>query len=228
MEYMARGGRRSLMKHKIDNALNKLNAILPLKSNQESCDPEIKLLHQAILNAFVNLGRILTLDEMKALTSDLETAVNTLKEKDMVVFSESKEPIGAYPFTMEAREHEVMVSGNTVHAMCALDALSVAPMFDIETRVSSSCRVTQSPVTIEMEGETIKNPQAVDGIRFGILWGAADSCSCCADSLCTEMIFLKDQKIAEQWLANDPANREIFTLQEAVEFGSRFFAPLMS
>lgn len=43
-----------------------------------------------------------------------------------------------------------------------------------------------------------------------------------------EMMFLKDDKIAEQWLAEDPTNREIFTLQEAVEFGARFFVPLMS
>jgi len=30
-----------------------------------------------------------------------------LKEKDMVVFSEAGNPVGAYPFTMEKREHVV-------------------------------------------------------------------------------------------------------------------------
>jgi len=43
-----------------------------------------------------------------------------------------------------------------------------------------------------------------------------------------EMIFLKDGKTAQQWLSDDPDNREVFTLQEAVEFGGRFFAPLLS
>jgi hypothetical protein len=43
-----------------------------------------------------------------------------------------------------------------------------------------------------------------------------------------EMMFLRDGETARQWLAADSVNREVFTLQEAVEFGSRFFVPLMS
>jgi len=42
------------------------------------------------------------------------------------------------------------------------------------------------------------------------------------------MLFLRDGEIAQRWLEEDPDNREIFSLQEAVEFGNRFFAPLMS
>ena len=43
-----------------------------------------------------------------------------------------------------------------------------------------------------------------------------------------EIIFLRDSKIAQRWLAQDPDNREVFTLQEAIEFGARFFVPLIS
>jgi hypothetical protein len=42
------------------------------------------------------------------------------------------------------------------------------------------------------------------------------------------MMFLRDSEIARQWLADDPKNREVFTLQEAVEIGDRFFTPLVS
>ena len=65
-------------------------------------------------------------------------------------------------------------------------------------------------------------------IHFGIIWGAANADSCCADSLCMEMMFLRDGETARQWLADDPETREVFTLQEAVEFGGRFFSPLVS
>jgi len=63
--------------------------------------------------------------------------------------------------------------------------------------------------------------------HFGIIWGAAAGNSCCADSLCMEMMFLRDSEIAQRWLADDPDNRELFTLPEAIEFGGRFFAPLL-
>jgi hypothetical protein len=65
-------------------------------------------------------------------------------------------------------------------------------------------------------------------VCFGIDWGTVESDSCCADSLCMEMLFLKDNKIAQQWLKNNPKGREVFTLKQAVEFASRFFVPLMS
>ena len=41
------------------------------------------------------------------------------------------------------------------------------------------------------------------------------------------MMFLRDAETAREWQESDPDNREIFTLQEAVEFGDRFFAPLL-
>ena len=56
---------------------------------------------------------------------------------------------------------------------------------------------------------------------------AASSCGSCADSLCTEMLFLKDTATAEEWLSGDAENRQIFTLPEAIEFATGFFKPMM-
>lgn len=216
------------MASKVDNALEHLNRLLPLKEKQENCDPEIKKLHRQILRSFVENGRILTKEEMSRYVNNLDQAITALKNNDMVVFSCSGDPIGAYPFTMEPREHKVRVNGHEVHAMCALDALAVSPMFGMKTRISSKCRVTGEPITIEQSGETIENIEEVGDVRFGIAWAAAGACSCCADSLCMEMMFLKEGRVAERWLAEAPNNREVFTLDEAVDFGARFFVPLMS
>lgn len=215
------------MNDKVDNALGRLIDILPLKEKQESCGPDIKNLHQQILRSFVENGRILTKEEMARYVDDPDQAADVLKKNDMVVFSCDGDPIGAYPFTMEQREHKVRVNGHEVHAMCALDALSISPMFGIQTRIASRCRVTGDPVTIEQAGQTIENWAQAGDVHFGIIWGAAGTCSCCADSLCTEMMFLKDGRVAERWLAEEPGKREIFTLEEAMDFGKRFFMPLM-
>lgn len=213
---------------KLENALSRLKSILPLQARQDNCSKQIKELHQQVLRSFVEKGRILTREEMAQYVDQLEDAVNVLKEMDMVVFSEDGTPVGAYPFSMQAREHSVRVNGYQVYAMCALDALAVSPMFGVKTHISSCCRITGDPVSIQQSGKTIVNPDEAGAIHFGIIWGAANADSCCADSLCMEMMFLRDSEIARQWLADDPDNREVFTLQEAVEFGGRFFVPLLS
>ena len=216
------------MTTKLEKALNRLKTILPLKGRQDACSKQIKGLHQQVLRSFVDKGRILTREEMQQYVSNLEDAISVLKEMDMVVFSEDGSPVGAYPFTMEKREHVVRVNGHQLYAMCALDALAVSSMFRVETQITSRCRITGDRISIKQSGKTIENLGEAGDIHFGIIWGAANSESCCADSLCTEMIFLRDSGIAQQWLVDDPVNREVFTLQEAVEFGGRFFAPLVS
>lgn len=216
------------MNNKLENALNRLNTILPLKKNQDKCSPEIKEVHQQMLRSFVTKGRILTREEMALWVDDVPETINVLSQYDMVTFSESGEPVGAYPCTMMAREHKVHVNGHQIHAMCALDALAIAPMFGETTQITSQCRVTGTPVKIEMSGETVLNLVEVQDVHFGIAWSAATAGSCCADSLCLEMNFLCDGETAVQWLAHDADSREIFTLLEAVQFASRFFVPLLS
>ena len=216
------------MTPKVEKALNRLKSILPLKERQDDCSKQIKELHQQIIRSFVDKGRILTRAEMEHYVSNLDDAVNILKGRDMVVFTEDGVPLGAYPFTMDAREHTVHVNGHRVHAMCALDALAVGPMFGKETHVVSRCRVTGDRISIHQAGNTIVNPEESGDVCFGIIWGAENAGACCADSLCMEMMFLRDSETAQQWLADDPKNREIFALQEAAEFGGRFFSPLVS
>jgi mercuric reductase len=216
------------MNSKVDKALARLIEVLPLKEKQLRCGPEVRDLHRRVLRSFVERGTILSRSEMAEVVADIDRAAAVLKNNDMVVFACGGEPIGAYPFTMEEREHKVRVGGYTVNAMCALDALAVSPMFGLKTEISSKCRATGAPVFIKQDGLAIENPDQVGDLRFGIVWGAASSCSCCADSLCMEMMFLHDGRVAGEWLAADPGNREVFTLPEAVDFGARFFVPLMS
>lgn len=210
---------------KISAALERLNSILPLEHSQQSLPSSFQDLHRAILRSYVDLGRTYTRDEMAQQVDDIDAATEVLKEKDLVVFDANGAPTGAYPFTMEEREHRVTVNGHTVHCMCALDALAVSPMFNLITEISSRCHVTASPIDIRQQGTTV-NPEA-EKIYFGINWGAASTDNSCADSLCTEMLFLTDQAVAETWLKDASDHREIFSLDEAIEFGARFFVPLL-
>lgn len=214
------------MNAKLEKALKRLKRILPLKERQAECSDQIRELHQHVLHSFVTRGRILTREEMAQRVSNIEDAVNVLRDSELVVFSEDGRPVGAYPFTMEAREHKVRVNSHQVYAMCALDALAISPMFGMKTHIASRCRITGDPVHIQQSGKTIDNLDEAGDIHLGIAWGAVDADTCCADSLCLEMMYLRDSKVAQQWLAEDLVKREIFTLPEAVEFADGFFVPL--
>ena len=209
------------------NAVDHLNEILPLAERQETLSNEIANVYQLILKSYIELGRTLNKAEIAEYVEDIDETINTLRSNDMVVFDENDEPVGAYPFTMEQREHKVNVNDHTVHSMCALDALAISPMYNVKTHIESKCHVTGDGIVIDQLDQKILNNEENKNVHFGLNWSSAEN-NCCATSLCTEMIFLKDKKIAETWLAEDPDNREIFTLNDAIEFATRFFKPLVT
>lgn len=215
------------MNTKVINAVDRLNKILPLSRNLQSLNKDQADVYQNILNSYAEQGASLNKHEIARQVENIDETIKVLKENDMVVFDVGGEPIGAYPFTMEQREHEVTVNGHKVHCMCALDALAVSPMFDKEATINSICHVTGEPVSIQQRNREIINSDDNKDVYFGLSWNSAAN-NCCATSLCTEMIFLKGQQVADQWLAKDAENREIFNLSDAVAFASGFFVPLMT
>ena len=215
------------MNEKIKVAIDRLNKILPLKANQQSLPSETQALHREILYSYIDLGRSLSRNEIAQRVDNVDEAIKTLQQNDMVVFDGEGEPIGAYPFTMEKREHKITVNGHLVHSMCALDSLAISPMYGLELDINSVCHISGEPVVIRKKGFEILNASEVQDVYFGINWNAASANSCCADSLCTEMIFLKGDVIANNWLNEDVEHRQIFALDEAVQFAAGFFVPLL-
>jgi len=215
------------MNTKVQTAVDRLNKILPLAERQRKLKPEINSIYQMILRSYVERGRTLDRAEIAEHSGDIEDVINVLRSNDMVVFDHDDEPVGAYPFTMEQRDHKISINNHTVHAMCALDALAISPMFDIETHIDSKCHVSGETISIDQSDQTILNHDKNEKLHFGINWSSAAD-NCCATSLCTEMVFLIDKHVAQTWLAEDQQNREIFNIDDATEFASRFFKPLVT
>ncbi len=215
------------MNTKVITAVDHLNKILPLAERQKKLSSELANVHRMILKSYVELGRTLNRDEIAEHVEDIDEAINTLRSNDMVVFDSNDEPVGAYPFTMERREHVIRVNEHTIHSMCALDALAISPMYNVKTHIDSKCHVTGDNISIDQLDQEVLNKNENEEVHFGLNWNSAAN-NCCATSLCTEMIFLKDKKIADAWFTEDKENREIFTLDEAIEFSTRFFKPLVS
>ena len=215
------------MNTKVKNAVDHLNKILPLAERQKKLSHELANVHQMILKSYVERGRTLNKAEIAEYVENIDDAINTLRSNDMVVFDSNDEPVGAYPFTMEQRVHKIRVNDHTIHSMCALDALAISPMFNVKTHIESKCHVTSDRISIEQLNQEVLNRNENEEVHFGLSWNSAAN-NCCATSLCTEMIFLIDKETADAWLSEDPENREIFTLDAAIDFAAQFFKPLVN
>lgn len=215
------------MNKKIESAVNRLNDILPLKKNQNQSGLEIKILHQKILSSFVTRGRILSIKEMNEYVDDVESSLNILSEKDLVILTDDGVPLGAYPFTMEDRETKIHVNGFKINVMCALDALAVSFMYDVMTQINSHCRMTGQRISINQSGMNILNHSDAGNVCVCIDWGAVEDDTKCANSLCMEMFFVVDYKTSITWCNVKGKNREVFKIKEALEFSKEFFVPLI-
>jgi len=208
-------------------SLDKLNSLLPLKANQNRLEPALRRLHIAILDHFASAGTALGREQAAALLGgvDVDAALQRLAQDDLVVLSPDHGSInGAYPFTAEERVHAVLINGHTVHAMCALDALAIAPLYETATRIDSRCHVTDAPVEIHMQGAELLSAKPGE-VRVGIHWQATSGCA--AQSLCMEMVFLADADTAQRWQQQDPGNTDLYELPEAVAFATAYFRPLL-
>ena len=209
-------------------AVDRLNSQLPLKARQGNLPPQLKATHHYVLYSLVRNGRPPSHEELIPLLGqdNVEAGLQRLGSDDLVVLdADGKKPVGAYPITIEETPHKITVNAHTIHAMCALDAVSVAPMFDTEVHIESVCHVSQTPIAIHMQGDKILDVQPSSEVTVGIRWRIPSGVA--AHSMCTEMVFLKDRQTAEAWQDGDTENISLFSLTEAVAFGKSFFLPLL-
>lgn len=213
----------------VKQAVDKLNGFLPLAARQQQLDAELRELHKVILCAFVEQGRPLSITEAADHLSQhsVEEAFQLLAQNDLIVLDvEQQMVMGAYPVTYEVTPHVVEVNGHTINAMCALDALSVAPMFEVETNIKSSCAIAGKPLSLHMQGEQVVFVGVGEDLYVGIRWQTP--CGAAAHSLCRDMVFLLGQEAADKWLRRTDIEGSVFDLSTAVAVGSAFFRPLLA
>ncbi len=83
---------------------------------------------------------------------DLHDALAVLVRDDLVHADENGRPVVAYPFSAQARGHRVLVDGNQrVEAMCAIDALGIAPMLELPIEIVSRDPVSGGEVWVRLD-----------------------------------------------------------------------------
>jgi mercuric reductase len=208
-----------------DAASARLNQILPLAARQAALPPALRALHRRILQQFAATGAPPALAGMAGIAGldDAPQALRTLAGQDLIVLDSSGAVRGAYPFTLEDTPHRVTLSGGNVHAMCAVDALAIAPVFGVTASIHSRCHVSGAAVRVEQHGRELRAATPAT-LCVGMRWQPPGTCA--AHSLCREMVFLADAGTAAGWWGTDPEHIELFSLDTAIAFGAMFFQSL--
>jgi len=212
---------------RIASAVVRLNSQLPLKARQQQLPSALVAAHRLVLRRLVGQGRPPTEAELTAVlgAESLTAELQRLGADDLVVLDAAgRRPVGAYPVTIEHTPHHVSVNGHRIYAMCALDAVSIAPLFAAEVLIESNCHVRHTPIVIRMRDSEVLAVQPGQEVTIGIRWQMPSAVA--AHSMCMEMVFLKDRETALSWQGGDTAHISLFTLPEAVAFGKAFFSPL--
>ncbi|MDA8383140.1 MAG: organomercurial lyase [Betaproteobacteria bacterium] len=208
--------------------LSRLNRMLPLASRQGALTPAIHEFHRVILQTLAELGRPPTRGELAVVPTiaDVDGALATLRDNDLVILGAKGEVVGAYPLTLEETPHRVILHGHEICATCALDALAVSPMFRTPVTIYSRCQHTRRPINLHQDGESLQAHAPCPNVQVGIQWEEPHSCA--AHTLCPNIVFFCSREDALEWQHADHAGKTVLALNPAASIARRYFLPLMA
>jgi hypothetical protein len=159
--------------------------------------------------------------------ADTACALRTLAREDLVHVDEAGEITVAYPFSGRETAHRVRFpSGHETFAMCAIDALGIAPMFsqpiEIVSRDPQSAEAFRAQLAPDGTGSWEPESAAVVA---GALVRQADSCLSC----CPVLNFFATRASAERWLTEHPQVRgHVISIEDAIASGRAVFGDVFA
>ena len=193
----------------------------------------LRAVQQAVLRSFAATGRPpqpADLTEAAALyaTSALQV-LTQLHTADFLRLDDTGHIHAAYPFSATPTGHRVQIAGGPqAYAMCAIDALGIAPMLGVTVVIRSADPLTGAPITVSVP---VAAPATWDPATTVVFNGhvACAPEGPAADVACNLINFFTDQVTAATWASSRPDITGI-TLQqrEAQQIGAQIFSALLT
>jgi hypothetical protein len=178
-----------------------------------------------ILRGFASHGRPSRLEVSAAaarIGADAESALVRLARNDLVHLDQRGEISVAYPFSGRPTAHKVRFpGGHEAYAMCALDALGIAPMFGQSIQIASRDPYGGEAFEAQLaaDGTGAWQPRSAVAVT-GALERHTDSCRGC----CPVLNFFASRTNAERWLAQRPEVRgQVISVEDVIASGRAVF-----
>ncbi|MBN9049021.1 MAG: bifunctional organomercurial lyase/mercury(II) reductase MerBA [Rhizobiales bacterium] len=195
-------------------------------------DPAVDRARVALLQLYVEHGRAPAIAAIANRAGLDEAAVppllENLRRRDLVVLDGGR-VVGAYPFTDQDRDHQVMLDGRVLNAMCAVDALGIGAMIDRDVSIASGCRHCGAPIRITTRdlGRELADVEP----RTAVMWQSVRyEDACAASSLCETTVFFCSDEHLSAWRRERSADELGFRLsiEEGLEAGRALFGPSLA
>jgi len=161
-----------------------------------------------------------------ALDLDPGAALAVLARDDLVHANSNGQPTVAYPFSANERGHRVLIDGtHEVQAMCAIDALGIAPMLNLPITIVAHDSISGNEIRVHVDPdlEATWQPQGAVVLAGSTCCGGPSFRGCC-----DVLNFFDAQENAERYLSDHPeiTGRPI-SIPEAIEAGRIVFGDVL-
>jgi len=179
-----------------------------------------------ILRRFSDVGAVpddAVRAEATRLGLDFPKVRDKLAAEDLVHFDADGNVAVAYPFSGRPTAHRVLIDGHSVYAMCAIDALGMAAMFDRSIAVTSRDPVTDAEINVwlqpggtgtwQPDGAVVVAGRCCDGAAF--------------EGCCQVMNFFASSESAARYLRERAVDGFPITIPQAIEVGRAIFGDVL-
>lgn len=192
----------------------------------------LRAVQQAVLRSFAATGgppQPAELAEVAApCARSIRQVLSQLHTGDFLRLDKTGHIQAAYPFSATPTGHRVQITGGPqVYAMCAIDALGIAPMLGAAVVIRSADPLTGAPITVSVpaSGTAAWDPATTvvfDGHVASTPQGPA------ADVACSLINFFTGQGTAASWAAGrSDVTGVILQQDEAQRTGAQIFGALL-
>ena len=153
---------------------------------------------------------------------DLNDALEVLAREDLVHLDAGAEVAVAYPFSGHATAHRVRFqSGHETYAMCAIDALGIAPMFEQTIEIASTDPLGGDEVRAKLTADGAATWEPASAVVVaGVAKRSGDSFRGC----CPALNFFSSAESGERWLEQHSGVRgHVVSMLDAIAAGRAVF-----
>lgn len=202
----------------------------PVEAWSVALQPAQDLVWRGTLELFARLGRpplpVEIAEETNLAAITVQVLLSELEGYDLLGLAQGAISY-AYPFTARRTAHRVRFHGQTLHALCAIDALGVGAMYGADAVIESLCRTCGTTISIE----TTQHGLALGAAQPGdaVVWYDLMYDCTAANSCCPSIAFFCCDEHLEQWIAAQatrPTGQRL-ALAEAFEMGRALFEPVL-
>lgn len=142
-------------------------------------------------------------ERARELALDPSEALATLAEQDLVHTASDGSVLVAYPFSGRPRGHRVTINHRvTVEAMCAIDALGIAPMLDLPTEIISHDPISSTEIRVRVYPRGGVTWEPTDAVLLAGTIGCDGGPS--FGGCCDVLDFFESASSAERYLKDHP------------------------